>query len=232
MQAGLQAVQPTHKIPTAAKPHRVAPDAFDILEQFGSVVTVHRSHEIYGQGEPAEYYWRVLSGCVRTVKLVDDGRRQIGEFLWPGDLLGMDDLDMHDSEAEAVTDVTLRRYPRRMVEAVAQRNAALALRLRTMTVVSLRRSHQQIILLACKTAMERIASFLLEMDRHSAAADRSFVALPMSRTDIADHLGMTIETVCRVLARLQRDGIVAIVRSGFELRDRAALCELAHQTLH
>ena len=55
MQAGLQAVQPTHKMPTAAKPHRVAPDALDLLEQFGSVVTVHRSHEIYGQGEPAEY---------------------------------------------------------------------------------------------------------------------------------------------------------------------------------
>ena len=69
MQAGLQAVQPTHKMPTAAKPHRVAPDALDLLEQFGSVVTVHRSCEIYGQGEPAEYCWRILSGCVRTVKL-------------------------------------------------------------------------------------------------------------------------------------------------------------------
>ena len=76
-------------------------------------------------GEPAEYRWRILSGCVRTVKLIEEGRRQIGEFLWPGDLLGMDDLDMHDSEAEAVTDVTLSRYPRRMVEAVAQRTPHL-----------------------------------------------------------------------------------------------------------
>ena len=83
-------------------------------------------------------------------------------------------------------------------------------------------------LLGHMTAMERVASFLLDMDRHSTATDRRFVDVPMSRTDIADHLGMTIETVCRVLASLRRNGVVAFVRSGFELHNRGALLGLAN----
>ena len=101
----------------------MTPDVLNLLEQFGTTVTVPRSREIYGQGEATESCWRIISGCVRTAKLSEDGRRQIGEFLWVGDLLGMDDLNSHAFSAEAVTDVTLRRYPRRMVEALAQSHA-------------------------------------------------------------------------------------------------------------
>ena len=81
--------------------------------------------------------------------------------------------------------------------------------------------------LGCETATEKIASFLLEMDGRSKRKNRRFVELPMSRTDIADHLGMTPETVCRVLARLQHNGAVTILRNGLDLRDRVALLELA-----
>jgi CRP/FNR family nitrogen fixation transcriptional regulator len=205
------------------------PGTLDFLEQFGCTVTIRRTGEIYGHDEPTEFCWRLLTGCARTVKLMDDGRRQVGEFLWPGDLLGMDDLETYYSDAEAVTDVTLRRYPRRVVEAQAAIHAALALWLRTKAVANLRFAHQQIVLLGRKTAVERIASFLLEMDRRSAANDRQLVELPMNRTDIADHLGLSIETVCRNLANLQREGTVAIQRAGIELRDRGALLELARE---
>ncbi len=224
-------VQKTPKTPSAleqANPHRVTPDALDLLEQFGVTVTVQRGHEIYGQSEPTEFCWQIVSGCARTEKYLEDGRRQVGAFLWSGDLIGMDDLGMHDFGAQAVTDVTLRRYPRRMVEALAQSHTALAHRLRALAVGSLRRAYQQMTLLGRRTATERIAFFLLDMHRRSTSIDSRIVNVPMSRMDMADYLGLTIETVCRYLAQFQRDGIIVILRSGFELRNPDALRELAH----
>ena len=108
-------------------------DALDLLEQFGTTISVHADREIHGQGDAAAYCYRIVTGCVRTVKLMEDGRRQIGEFLMAGDLLGFDALDTFDFAAEAVSDVTLRRYPRRMVDALAESNVALTRRLRDMT---------------------------------------------------------------------------------------------------
>ena len=187
---------------------RVAvPDALDLLKRFGTTVTVQRDREIYGQDEPAEFCWRIIFGCARTMKLLEDGRRQVGDFLWAGDFLGLDDLDRHDLAAEAVTHMTLRRYPRRTVEALAQSHAALAVRIRTLSMANLERTRQQIILLGRKTAMERIATFVLEMHRHSTAPNGRIANVPMSRADIADYLGLTIETVCRTLALLRREGV-------------------------
>ena len=138
-------------------------DALDLLEQFGATVSVQRDQEIHGQGEEATSCYRILRGCVRMVKLMEDGRRQIGEFLMAGDLLGFDALETHDFAAEAVSDVVLRRYPRRMVDALAERNAPLARKLRDLTSISLRTAHARLVLLGRKTASERIATFLLEM---------------------------------------------------------------------
>jgi CRP/FNR family nitrogen fixation transcriptional regulator len=206
----------------------IAPsDALDVLEPFGTTVAVRRGHEIYKRDEPARFCWRILSGCARTVHLMDDGRRQISEFLWPGGMIGMNDPEAYYEDAEAVTELTLRRYARQNVEAYANNHIAFALLLRTMTLENLRFAHRQIALLGRKTAVERIASFLLEMDRQSATSGARLVELPMNRTDIADHLGLSIETVCRNLVSLQREGMVALRRSGVELLDRAALLELA-----
>jgi CRP-like cAMP-binding protein len=127
MQGGIQAVQQTHDKPGALTPYRVAPDALNLLEQFGTTVRVRRSHAICQQGDPAESCWRIVSGCVRAVTLTEDGRRHIGEFLWPRDLLGIHELGVHSFDAEAVTNVTLRRYSRKMVEALAQSHVELAL---------------------------------------------------------------------------------------------------------
>lgn len=93
-----------HSRGTIARPS--APDALDLLEQFGSTVTVQREHDIHGQGDSAEYCWRIFSGCVRTVRLMEDGRRHVGEFLFAGDIFGLDGLAIHEFAAEAVTDVT------------------------------------------------------------------------------------------------------------------------------
>ena len=207
-------------------------DALVVLDQFGTTVTVQHDRQLHGQGDQADFCYRILSGCVRTVKLMEDGRRQIGEFLMPGDLLGFDAMGMYDFAAEAVSDVVLRRYPRRMVEALAESNVALTRRLRDMTAISLRMAHTRMVLLGRKTASERIASFLLEMVERLPAARPNVLDLPMGRTDIADHLGLTIETVCRVLAHLRRDGTVTIDRGSITIRDEEALQQMASEARH
>ena len=203
-----------------------------MLDQFGTTVTVQHDRQLHGQGDQADFCYRILSGCVRTVKLIEDGRRQIGEFLMAGDLLGFDAMGIYDFAAETVSDVVLRRYPRRMVEALAESNVALTRRLRDMTAISLRMAHTRMVLLGRKTASERIASFLLEMVERLPAARPNVLDLPMGRTDIADHLGLTIETVCRVLAHLRRDGTVTIDRGSITIRDEEALQQMASEARH
>ena len=206
---------------TSPAPPRPA-SPFDVLERFGTKRTVHRGQEIYAAGDPADHCYRVVSGSVRTVGLDEDGRRHIAEFLLPGDLFGFDALGAHHLSAEAVTDVVVLRYPRRIVEAMADRHGALGRRLRDLALQSLRRAHEKMFLLGRKTAGERLAAFLLEMAA-PPPADRGGVVLPMTRADIADHLGLTIETVSRNMARLCRDGTIAATKRGIQIRDRRAL---------
>jgi CRP/FNR family nitrogen fixation transcriptional regulator len=203
--------------------------ALDALEQFSRMVLIRRTHDIYKHDEPTDFCWMILSGCARKVHVLEDGRRQIREFGWPGDLIGMDGPGTYYSDAEAVTDVALRRYPRPVIEARARSDVAFALWLRMITEDHLREAHRQMVLLGRKTAAERIASFLLQMNRRSPSTDGQIVQLPMNRTDIADHLGLSIETVCRNLVNLQREGIVTILRSGVVLLDRAVLLKLARE---
>ena len=207
-------------------------DPLDLLEQFGSTISVLRDREIHGQGDQAAWCYRVISGCVRVVNLMEDGRRQISEFLMPGDTLGFDALEIYDFAAEAVSDVVLRRYPRRMVDALAERNVALARRVRDVISTSLRMAHARLVLLGRKTASERISSFLLEMVERLPQAHANILDLPMSRTDMADHLGLTIETVCRVLAHLRRDGTIAINRASITIRNTTALQQVASEVRH
>jgi CRP/FNR family transcriptional regulator, nitrogen fixation regulation protein len=209
-----------------------ARDALDLLEQFGATVSMQREHEIHGQGEQAKFCYRILSGCVRLVRLMEDGRRQIGEFLMAGDLLGFDALETHDFAAEAVSDVVLRRYPRRRVDALAGNNIGLARRLRDMTATSLRMTQMRLMLLGRKTASERIATFLIEMDDRLPQVRAHVLDMPMSRTDMADHLGLTIETVCRILAHLRRDGTIAIERGRIEIHDSLGLERMASEPRH
>jgi len=207
-------------------------DPFDLLEQFGSRRTVRRGQEIYAAGDPADYCYRIVSGSVRTLGLDEEGRRQIAEFLLPGDLLGFDSLGTHHLSAEAVTDTVILCYPRRVVDSLAEQNGALALRLRDLAMQQLRRAHEKMFLLGRKSAGERIASFLLEMAARAPGNGRGSVRLPMTRGDIADHLGLTIETVSRNMAQLCRDGTIASVKSGIEIRDPEALAEFGTETRH
>ncbi|MGH7067984.1 MAG: helix-turn-helix domain-containing protein [Acetobacteraceae bacterium] len=202
------------------------------LESQAIIVRAAPDEEIVGQGEPADHCYLVQSGCVRTVRLMEDGRRQVGEFLFPGDLFGWEALDEHDFGAEAVTAAMLRRYPRRLLEVLAERDRELARRLRTLTAHELRAGRERMLLLGRKTAAERIASFLLEIAARLGAEGDRPIELPMRRVDIADYLGLTIETVCRGLTQLRRKQIIAIERTQVAIRNLRALSIAGCQTMH
>lgn len=195
------------------------------LESRATTIRAERDDEIVAQEDPAYWCYLVVSGCLRTVRLMEDGRRQVGEFLFAGDLFGWEALDTHDFGAEAVTPVTLRRYARRDLEQLADQDRNVARKLRELSSDRLRSGREHMVLLGRKTASERIASFLLEMAARSSREAKSTIELPMSRSDMGDYLGLTIETVCRRLTRLRLDGTIAIHGTQIAIRNRAALGE-------
>jgi CRP/FNR family transcriptional regulator, nitrogen fixation regulation protein len=202
------------------------------LDPQAIIMRADRDEEIVAQGDPAGHCYLVASGCVRTVKLMEDGRRQIGEFLFPGDLFGWEALDEHDFAAEAVTPVMLHRYPRRNLEARADRDPDFARRLRGIAAGQLRAGREHLVLLGRKTASERIASFLLEMAGRMNPNGRASIELPMGRADIADYLGLTIETVCRGLTQLRRRGTITVERANIKICDRSALGAAGSEVVH
>lgn len=185
-------------------------DAFGVIARCSGVVASEFSYkkdeEIYGEGEPSEYLYQVIRGAVRTYKLLNDGRRQIGAFHLPGDVFGLDPDSVHRLTAEAISDTTVRLLTRRSLETAAGSNAQVSRNLWTMTAGDLRHAEDHMLLLGRKTAMERVATFLLEMDRRLANA--GMMALPMCRRDIGDYLGLTLETVSRALSQLNDQGVL------------------------
>jgi CRP/FNR family transcriptional regulator, nitrogen fixation regulation protein len=165
-----------------------------------------KDEEIYGEDEPAEYVYQVISGAVRSYKLLSDGRRQIGAFHLPGDMFGLETGATHRLGTEAIIDTTVRLVKRRSLEQAAAVDVQVARKLWTMTAGDLRHAEDHMLLLGRKTAMERVATFLLEMDGRLAVA--GMLALPMCRRDIGDYLGLTLETVSRALSQLHSQGVL------------------------
>ena len=204
-------------------------DQFSMIASCSGVIATEFSYrkeeEIYGEDEPSDYVYQVIRGAVRTYKLLSDGRRQIGAFHLPGDVFGLDPGSTHRLTAEAITDTTVRLVKRRSLEAAAGSNVRVAHNLWTMTACDLRHAEDHMLLLGRKTAMERVATFLLEMDRRLAKA--GMMALPMCRRDIADYLGLTLETVSRALSQLSDKGILTFSSARqIVLRNRQHLADM------
>ena len=194
------------------------------LGLMGAPMRFARNIEIYGEGEPAEYLYQVISGAVRTYRMLDDGRRQIGAFYLPGDVFGVEAGDAHLSSAEAICDAQVLVIKRSAVMARAEHERDLAKQLWTLTVRELQRVQKHSLVLI-KSAEERVAGFLLEMAGRGSNAGA--IELPMSRQDIADYLGLTIETVSRTFTQLAQSGTIALESSRrVVFRNRAALNRL------
>lgn len=195
--------RPIPQIPPSA-------DQFSVVASYSGLVATEFSYkkdeEIYGEDEQADYVYQVVRGAVRTYKLLSDGRRQVGAFHLPGDVFGIEAGTTHRLSAEAIVETTVRLIKRSSLEATAETNAKVAHHLWTMTVADLKHAENHMLLLGRKTAMERVATFLLEMDKRLSSA--GMMGLPMSRRDIGDYLGLTIETVSRTLSQLNDEGIL------------------------
>jgi len=182
-----------------------------------------RGEEIFAEGDAADCFFKVVSGTVRTCKLLNDGRRQIDAFHLAGDIFGLESGGEHHFTAEAVEEVEVLAFRRGQFTSLVHDDPEFGDQLMEAMLSSLDRAHDHMVLLGRKTAQEKIATFLLDMAARLARTDR--FELPMQRADIADHLGLTIETVSRTLTQMVRDGLIKLAATGrtIVLADRHAL---------
>jgi CRP/FNR family nitrogen fixation transcriptional regulator len=183
----------------------------EALEAPGFAMAFARNEEIFGEEEPADFVYRVISGVVRTCRVLSDGRRQISGFHLPGDVFGLEMGEVHRRTAEAVSDVEIALVRRSALHAAARRESCAARELWTLTACNLERAERHLMLLGRKSALERVACFLLDLAERAGA--KASVDLAMCRTDMADYLGLTIETVSRSLSQLERDQLIELAGS-------------------
>jgi CRP/FNR family nitrogen fixation transcriptional regulator len=165
----------------------------------------------------------VVSGVVRVCKFLNDGRRQIEAFHVAGDVFGLELSDAHVFTAEAVSECTLIAYRRRNVEKLAEVDRSVGRQLLQYAMLNFAQAQQHALLLGRRGAAEKVASFLL-----SWAKDRHVLSLAMTRQDIADFLGLTIETVSRSFSQFERDGLITLLNAReVQLKNIDALQELA-----
>lgn len=185
---------------------------------------------LVSEGEPATHFFNVTEGALKTYKLMPDGRRQVTGFLFAGDLLGLACDDTYTFSSEALTDASLCAFPRRQFERLLETFPRMERQLLTMASNELAAAQDQMVLLGRKSAPEKVASFLLMLagrqERLGRPRDR--LRLAMTRSDIADYLGLTTETVSRNMTILRHRGCIELEASGMvRLSDRDLLEELA-----
>ncbi len=198
------------------------------MQLIGSVTYYPRRVQIVHEDEAADRLYKVISGTVCTYKVLSDGRRQIGGFYFAGDVFGLESAGGHTLGAETITNAKVLVIRKSVLGSLASRNAALTTHLLLLTARELARVQDRVLLLSSKSAQERVVGFLLEMSNR-ATSNGDSVDLSMSRQDIADYLGLTIETVSRTLWALENCGAIDISRRrriGF--RSRSMLLQLQY----
>jgi len=205
------------------------PDELDELETITQPVHLDAKETLFLEGEDAQAAYTVTCGTLCLYRVFDDGRRQIIGFALPGDFLALDLAPRYAFSADAIEPVSACRFSRSSFSVLTERKPHLLRRLHAATTRELSIAHDQMVALGRRSAEEKLAWFLVHLrDRRARAGDRSAViALPMSRLDIADFLGLTIETVSRTLTRLAREGCLEIVAGGIRLTDRRRIEQLA-----
>ena len=181
-----------------------------------------RDETIFDEGEPADRIYQLISGAVRTCRILRDGRRQIEAFHFAGDVFGLESGETYRAAAQTLGPAQVRAMPRPALEALARERGDVARRLLELTTDSLRRCQDHVLMLGRRTAGERVAALLLDLAERTGA--EALLDVPMTRQDMADYLGLTIETVSRTFTQLQHDGLIALPTTRkVLLRDRRAL---------
>ena len=210
-------------------------DSEELRKFKASGATVKRAagETIFFEGDIATHVYNLTAGVLRLSKLLPDGRRQIAGFLFPGDFLGITMEDEHAFTAEAITPSTLCQFSRARFDAFVDTHPHLERRLYAIAAHELAAARQQLVLLGRKTAAERVASFLLMLDARRTSSSGGLgldgdITLPMSRSDIADYLGLRIETISRELSALKASRLIRLsTTQTICFVDRERLAQLA-----
>lgn len=182
------------------------------LDALAVIMPHRRGEEICGQGRPVEYWYFVISGAARRCAIRPDGRRQIVDLLLPGDFCGFAIGEEWDVTVEAVAEGTVvAAYPCRRIEALADSDPKIAREIRQIAFTALSRLQTQLLILGRITALEKVGSFILEMAARLSDGGSDQVALPVSRYDIADYLGLSVETVSRSISNFQHRGAIKLL---------------------
>jgi CRP/FNR family transcriptional regulator/CRP/FNR family nitrogen fixation transcriptional regulator len=177
----------------------------------GFTMNFDRNEEIFGEEEDADFVYQMISGAARTFRVLSDGRRQVVRFHFPGDVMGVERRARHRVSAEAVNACVVALIRRSELDKAARSDAATARWLWDQATDELEHLKDHMMLLGRKSAAEKVAAFLLAMAARTGGG--AVARLPMSRSDIADYLGLTVETISRTLTQFERDGAIAMTSS-------------------
>lgn len=207
----------------------LAPDERPRLEGIAQRTGFDAKEAIFLEGDRASSFFNITSGAVRLFRLFRDGRRQVLGFRLPGDFLGLDMGERRSFSAEAVEPTTVCRFGKPQFTSLVEDKPHLLRKLHERTGQEVGFAHDHMMALGQRSARERIAWFLLSLrDRQKKSESvADVVTLPMSRQDIADFLGLTIETVSRTLTVLARENVIAILPRKVRFVDERRLTKLA-----
>lgn len=193
---------------------------------------VERKGHLFCEGDEATHIYQVEAGHVCIYRLLADGRRQIIDFAFPGDFIGLGAMDQHTSNAQATERTRLRCLPASELRSIVRDNPKLGLALYEALSSKLSAAREMLVSVCQRSAQERVAGFLLALFRRNArrGEDASCIVLPMTRTDIADYLGLTIETVSRTFSKMRKAGLIDIEQCIIiTVKDSQALAEMAER---
>jgi len=185
-------------------------EGLSALDTLGSVCRFQRGETIFGEGDELRPSYKVISGAVRLSRITEDGRRQIVEFRTAGDFIGFEWDGEYALSAEAVRDVVAVRYIRARVDRLIEERSDVRESLVALIREELRSAHEHLITLGCQVAKERVANFLLQLARKAKVNDGGTLEVELGRQDMADYLGLTLETISRTLSEFKRIGAIGL----------------------
>jgi CRP/FNR family transcriptional regulator, anaerobic regulatory protein len=213
---------------------RAPGQASNSLDQRMAYATVRRlraKEHVFCEGDEREHVFRVEEGVIAVYKTLPDGRRQIIDFAYPGDLIGLGVIGEHVLSAQATVPSKVRCLAAAALERIAETDAGLALKLYKAVCQELAATRSLLVTVGQRSAIERVAAFLISLHRRTAAEGAATINLAMRRSDIADLLGLTIETVSRTLTKLRCMGVIDLEQGATRVRlcDLPRLLELSNE---
>ncbi len=230
----MSALAPITPLEDAAVVNALASDFSEAgLALTANIRRIKAGETLYIEGDAAPYCYQLASGVVKEYNTMEDGRRQVADFYGVGELFGISELSEQLHTAEAITDCTIRCYPREMFLHAIASSPQLSHHFLDTLMIRLHRARERMVMLGRMSAMQRVTAFLLRLSSEQGV-DHD-IHFSMSRQDIADHLGLTIETVCRALTDLKRREVIIMPSARiFSIPDREVLNDIAcgHDNLH